>query len=338
MRALPFIAVLLGTLLVVAYPASATRSDGGYIDDKLQEWIEYAEDLDYRVIETQIDSIRTTRSYQFDLDPGTYHAFAEGDRNIVDLDMVAYDDYGFELGSDYMSDNFPYVTFELDSYEEVEFIITAYSFESMRDRGDFCFVLAREGDWRDDDYDRDRNRDRRDRDRGDGRDDRRHRDYRDDRDDRGNRDDQYWRDWSDNWTIDWDYDWRYDSGGDWGSGECRDYVEDRLGELRDYAWYMNMDEVMDDVGQIEDTESYEVTLDRGTYVAFAAGGPWIDDLDLHVYDPWGEVIAEDIEMDDAPAVWFRLEHRMTVEIEVEVFEFGDNHDSGYFCLLLCRDR
>ena len=342
MRTFPFIAALLGVLLLTASPASANRYDRNQIEDTLDEWIEYAEDAGQQVIETDIDSITTSRTYYFYLEPGTYHAYAEGDGDIEDLDMTVYDDRGRELGSDFMADNFPIVSFHVRNYEEVEIEVSVYAFSGWEDRGEFCFVLACEGWGRDrwDDWDRrDRNRsDRgRDRNRSDwGRDHNRDRHDRwdDDWNDWDDWDSRYWED--DDYRTDWDDDWdsRYD---DRDGRAGREYVEERLDDLYDYAYGERMDVVMDDIRRIEDTERYELTLDRGYYVLFAAAGPSIEDLDLHVYDNWGELIAEDIELDGSPAVWFDLVHRTTVEIEVEVWAFEGFDDSDFYCLLLCKD-
>jgi hypothetical protein len=94
---------------------------------------------------------------------------------------------------------------------------------------------------------------------------------------------------------------------------------------------------MDDVRKIDNDETYTIMLSRGRYVLFAGAGPWIEDLDLHVSDGEGWTIADDIQLDDAPAVWFQLSHAARVEIEVEVWGFKGFHDEDYFCVLLCRD-
>jgi hypothetical protein len=370
MRTLTMTSILILLTFLLALPASADYRDrdngrnngrgngrdrgwdngwdsGDYIYDKLDEWIDYAESLDYDVVEARVESVNESRSILIELAPGEYEAYAEGGQDIADLDMIVYDDRGYELGSDFLVDNYPIVNFSIRDWQEVEFVLEVFEYDGWQERGEFCFVLARVPDYNDDWRGRDRDYDDRDRnpyrDRGDD-------DwyYNDDNyyDDRNRDDERYWDNW-DEQGYDWDEywnDWDEDSyfgrdrwDDDWSRTDRRDIVENKLEYLYDYAWSRNLDPIMDDVSEIDGTRTYEMTLDRGYYVLMASGGPLIDDLDLHVYWRDGWDVAEDVNTDANPAVWFYVPDRTSVQIEVEVWSFNGNYWDDYFCILLCED-
>jgi len=365
MRTLSFLTVLIGIFLLIAAPASADYRDnwgggrgdrgdsGEYIEDKFDQWIEYAEDLGYDIIEAGIYDIRSSESLWFDLGPGEYHVYAEGGRNIEDLDMIVYDNWGYELASDFMADNFPIGEFTLYEWQDVEFELSVFEqgtyggYGRNYQDGRFCFVLAMERNWRDNNRGRDNWRDD-NRGRGNWRDDNRGRDRGRDHD-RGRRDgyeDDYWHDW-DEWSNDWN-DWWTDWDRDGGRGRDRydgrsnrsgnrGIVEDKLDYLFDFARDRGMDPIMDDIGEINNQQTYSLMLHEGYYVVFAAGGPDIEDLDLHVSWRDGWEVAEDIGTDAAPAVWFYVPSRTTIDIEVEVWSFEGNNFEDYYCILVCED-
>jgi hypothetical protein len=351
MRTILTTVIFAALFMVLSAPAMADTRRGDYIDERLDSWISYVEDLDYDVVESEIDSIRSSQSLYYDLEPGTYYAVAEGDNDIQDLDMQVLDERGRELGSDYLEDNYPVVEFTINDYEEVQFNISVYEFSNRSNSGDFCFVLASERNNRDNRRDHGDNGDQDRRDRCHNRDNRDDNNWNNDGNDNWN-DDNYWDDnngnndyqgdnydWND-WRDEYNnWDWSY--GDDYGhgghdSGDGRGMVENNLSDLYDFAQSRGHNPIMDDIGQISDIETYSQTLDRGYYVAFAAGDMNISDLDLKINDDNGWNIAQDIDPDASPAVWFYLPDRMTVEIDVEVWSFTDWNDSGYFALLVCE--
>ncbi len=345
MRILPILSIIICFLIIMATPAAAdSRRD--YIEDKLDYWIDYAEDLDYEVIETEFGTIRSEKSHFYNLPPGEYHAYAEGGRRIDDLDMVASESRGWELDSDHMSDNFPVVSFTLNDWQEVEFELTVFRYNDWADSDYYCLVVSRESDYRNDQRGRNNRRENRNN-RWDDRDNRGRRDwdddYYDDWDDDyyDDWDDDYSRDWNDysddwrSWWGDWDDDWSCSWDEGWSRSERRGYVERKLDYLHDFARHRNLVPIMDDIDEIDDSGTYSITLQRGYYVVFAAGGPWIEDLDLHVSWQRGRDICEDIGTDAEPAVWFYLPNRTTVDIELEVWEFDRCHYEDYACILVC---
>jgi len=317
MKTTHIICAIAALLLTAAAPAQAyNRRDN--MSDKLDEWISHAEDLGYRVIETDIDTMRDSITLTFDLGPGAYHAYAESSDNIDDLDMTACDERGRELDSDTLTDNYPALEFTIYDRQEISFELTAYSYDGRsRSAGEYCFVLARESDYGGrDNRGRDRNR-------------RGHRNNRDNRDRWGND----WNDWGNDWNNGRD-DWN----GNWGNSGDRSYIENRLDDLRNRADDDDLRPVMEEIGETSDSETYEINLPRGRYVAFAAGGSSIEDLDLSISDEGGRVIAEDTQLDADPAVWFDIDHTTQVEIQVSVWTFAPGSFSDYYCLLVCEGR
>jgi hypothetical protein len=273
-----------------------TRRD--FIEERLDNWIRFAEDLDYEIIAVEVETISHDRSLYFYLEPGIYHAYAEGGVRIEDLDMEVIDRRGREIASDFMSDNYPVVEFELWDGGEIEFRLNVFEFESRAGSGYYCFVLAREwGGWGYDDRrdrgyrDRYDDRDRHDDDYWDDRDDwndrddrrdrgRHGRDRRNDRDrdhDRGrDRDRDRWDDWDDWNRDDWDYDRDYDDDyrDDW-------YWDDWDDCYNDWEWRWDFDFGWDnDYSRNERRRIVENSLDDLYDFAWSRGhNPIMSELD-----------------------------------------------------------
>jgi len=360
MRTLSFAGIILSLLFVCTLPVSANARQR-HIEERLDYWTDYADDHEYYILEAEIDEIFDTGSLWFSLGPGEYHVYAEGGRNIEDLDMRVIGEDGWEIDFDTMADNFPTVSFSLRGWEDVEFELEVWDYTDWNSSGSYCFVLSRENGpgenrrdrgrgrgrgnhhgwdndrwWDDDEWDdRDNTGRGRGRGRGNGRD--------DDRNNYNDRDyNRLWDNCSDEWS-DWWRDWDnyrgYDTGRDIGRWERRDIVNDKLGYLFDFAEYRGHRPIFDSVEEIDDSLIYSFDLDPGYYVVFAAGGPYVDDLDLEVNWVRGyseREIAEDVGFDAYPAVWFYIPDRTTIEIELEIYRFNGTHFEDYACLLLCR--
>jgi hypothetical protein len=316
-------------LLIFATPSQANWRDDDILD-KLDYWIDYADDLNYEVVEAEVYSIRDTDRFYRDLPAGQYHVYAEGDDDIRDMDMYAYNESGRELDSDTMGDNFPVLDFNLTYRQDVEFNVEVYEFARNTWSGEYVFILTRElGNSRYDDYSShpwDCNCDY-------------CRDHRNDngnhngwRNGRGNHDNDHRRGNDDNlWDDGWDDNW---GRGNFG----RDSAEQKLDDLIDYADDNDLRVIHANVDRITDTINYQFTLDRGRYAVYVSGDDDIDDLDLTVYEDWGDyILAEDRETDADPAVWFRLDRRETVTIEVEVWSFDGWADEGYFAFMIAEE-
>ncbi len=135
---------LLIAIMLIAIPANA--GSRRYAADQLDYWVDNAEGFGYEVIYTDLDEIddEYTMTYTLPLEAGIYHLYAEGGEDIEDLDMYVYDEDGYELDSDELTDNFPICTFELPYEQEIEVEIVAVDFYGREYEDWFCFVVAEE--------------------------------------------------------------------------------------------------------------------------------------------------------------------------------------------------
>jgi len=373
MRIWPILGLVCGVSALLCSPAHAS-SQRDFVQDQLDKWVNYAEDLGYEVIETEVGTISDSRSFMYSLPDGTYHVYAEGGSGIKDLDLFVYNERGDEIGSDTMADSYPTANFSLGGYEETELELEVTRFERHMSHGYFCLVIAREderhfrdgrghGDNRH--FDRGRDRDR-------GRENyplRRH--YRDngadywsawfERDSISGYDwgiywrqwDGEWNDWS-RWHNDWDnrsdseWDENWDRWDNWDNDrhdpgnmsdrDGRNIIDSRLDFLYRMAYRRHLYPVMDDSGPIRDKETLGITLSAGKYAVFATADSRVSDLDITVTDNDGWTIVKDFDLDASPSVWFDLSERTRVNIEVKVWSFEGFNSSAYFSLLLCEDN
>jgi len=277
------------------------------INDRHDYWVQYCNDLDYEIISSGYDGISSDWSIDLYLDPGTYYVYADGGSRISDLDMYVYGARGRELCSHNTGGINPYVTFTIDESGDVQIYFSVYSFQSGCYDGDFAYVIARDPGYRGhngrDDFGHGR---------GLG---------------RGHHDDDRDRYDSDDW---WDFVY-WDSDGDRNSGQ------DLLDELRESAYDSGLNIVGEKVDSINGSRWYEFDLPRGRYIVMAKGDRNIDDLDVRVYNSWGDLIAEDSRADGDPSVWFDLYQWETIEIEVEAWGDGDWYRENEFALIVAKE-
>lgn len=135
---------LLIAIMLMAIPANA--GSRRYAADQLDYWIDNAEGYGYEVIYDDLDRIDDEYSmfYTLPLEAGIYHLYAEGGEDIEDLDMYVYDEDGYELDSDVLTDNFPICTIELYYDQEIEVEIVAHEFYGREYEDWYCFVVAEE--------------------------------------------------------------------------------------------------------------------------------------------------------------------------------------------------
>ncbi|HDS31097.1 MAG TPA: hypothetical protein ENN67_08650, partial [Firmicutes bacterium] len=107
-------------IFVIGLPLTAFAGRRDYIEDVLDEWIDYAEDEGYEIIDWDIDQIEEgyTMTYTLELGRGSYWIVAESDYNILDIDLAVFYEDDYEDGEppfaeDVMEDNYPMLEFEL---------------------------------------------------------------------------------------------------------------------------------------------------------------------------------------------------------------------------------
>ncbi len=117
----------------------------------------------------------------------------------------------------------------------------------------------------------------------------------------------------------------------------REYIE---GELE---WILEMSDSSGDevhsafIAEIDTDmvyQEYLFELDEGSYWCEAMGGLALTDIDMAVYDSYGDLMDEDTLMDDYPMVWFTLDAADTVMVEVSLYSTMPGFDDGYFVFVL----
>ncbi|MCK4721086.1 hypothetical protein KAU08_10520, partial [bacterium] len=136
-----YVAIVLA-IAIAAMPAYA----GGraYVNDLLDEWVDYVELEGYEVFYTNVDRINEDHSisYYFELDPGSYMFIAEGGEDIVDIDMFVYDEDGYEIASHELDDAYPICEIEVYEFTEIEVEIAPFDFHGRTYEDFFCFVAG----------------------------------------------------------------------------------------------------------------------------------------------------------------------------------------------------
>jgi hypothetical protein len=148
--------------LFLALPLMAFASRRGDIEDTLDEWISYAEDEDYTVLDTDYDELNgdDVITYTIDLEEGDYAVLAEGGENIADLDLKGYYQDDYDDGDDpfiedVLDDNVPILEFSLRHSETIVIEVFAYEYDEDEDNGYYCILfLQEEGNDNSDDHGR----------------------------------------------------------------------------------------------------------------------------------------------------------------------------------------
>jgi hypothetical protein len=124
-----------------------------------------------------------------------------------------------------------------------------------------------------------------------------------------------------------------------------DNVEEILSGLIDQADQESYD-IIDTAVDSVDTETnmiYTLDVTPGTYIIYAESGDNIDNLDLAVfleedYDNGDDPFAVDDLDNSTPAVQFDVYEDTTIVALVSGVDFARRQDSGYFCILFCKER
>jgi hypothetical protein len=139
------ISIYVAIVLAIAIAAMPAYAGGrAYVNDLLDEWVDYVELEGYEVFYTNVDRINEDHSisYYFELDPGYYIFIAEGGEDIQDIDMYVYDEDGYEIASDEYDDAYPVCRIEIDEFTEIEVEIAPYDFHGRTYEDFFCFVAG----------------------------------------------------------------------------------------------------------------------------------------------------------------------------------------------------
>lgn len=153
---------LMAAMILLLPLAASANADRDNVEELLDEWITYAEDEGYTVLDQKVDRVdeETYMIYTIELDPGTYNFLAQGGDNIVDLDMFGYYEDDYDDGDDPFvedtyGDNYPLLEFTLEDPETIVVEVSAVEFAEDEDRGYFCILFCQENE-EDEDGGRDR--------------------------------------------------------------------------------------------------------------------------------------------------------------------------------------
>lgn len=140
----------VGMLLLLPLAVSA-NADRDNVEELLDEWIDYFEDEDYTVLDTDVAEVNedTVMTYTIDLRRGHYVILAQGGDNIEDLNLYGYYEDDYEDGddpfiSDEMDDNLPILEFDVNRSDTFVIVAVGESFARRRDSGYFCILFCKE--------------------------------------------------------------------------------------------------------------------------------------------------------------------------------------------------
>jgi hypothetical protein len=142
-----FACIIIG-LPIIAY-ANADRDN---VNDLLDQWLDYADENDYNVLDNDVDRVDedTNMIYTIDLEEGDYVIFAQGGDNIRDLNLFGYYQDDYDDGDDpfiedTLDDNIPVLEFTLEHSETIVVVVSGERFARGEDRGYYCILFCEEG-------------------------------------------------------------------------------------------------------------------------------------------------------------------------------------------------
>lgn len=129
------------------YPEGISdREDYDYIENLMGEYMEMVEQQGYEMIYDEIDLVDEydTSVVPITLGRGDYIVYAEGGLRIADLDLRVYDEDGYIVSEDTLTDNMPVCEFSTYQSESFEIEIEPYEMEPGRDAGYYLLVIVRD--------------------------------------------------------------------------------------------------------------------------------------------------------------------------------------------------
>jgi hypothetical protein len=102
--------------------------------------------MDLQNIYDEIDIVGeyNPRTVHITLGRGDYIVYAEAGLRIADLDLRVYDEDGYIVSEDTMTDNSPYCEFSVYESESFEIEIDPYEMEPGWDEGYYLLVVVRD--------------------------------------------------------------------------------------------------------------------------------------------------------------------------------------------------
>lgn len=120
------------------------------------------------------------------------------------------------------------------------------------------------------------------------------------------------------------------------SAGSRSLVEGMVDDWVNLAERDGFEVIRTEVAQIEDSVSYTLDLEPGTYRFYAEGGENLEDLDMFVYDDAGDLLDSDELNDNYPICDVVLNDRQSVTVTLTVYSFTEDKKGDYFCFIAAR--
>jgi hypothetical protein len=122
------------------------QADRDYIEERRGEYMDMIAQMDLQNIYDEIDIVGeyNPRTVHITLGRGDYIVYAEAGLRIADLDLRVYDEDGYIVSEDTMTDNSPYCEFSVYESESFEIEIDPYEMEPGWDEGYYLLVVVRD--------------------------------------------------------------------------------------------------------------------------------------------------------------------------------------------------
>jgi hypothetical protein len=149
------------TIFFLTIPLASFASRRSDIEDALDYWIQYADDENFEVLDTDIDMLSEDEFdiyYTITLDPGSYAFVAQTGEDIPNIDMAAFYEDDYNNGedpfiTDTFDDNYPVLEFDLDRTETIIVELWVVDWARRSDDGYYCILFAGDVDSGSDDND-----------------------------------------------------------------------------------------------------------------------------------------------------------------------------------------
>lgn len=122
------------------------QTDREYVDELMGHYMEMVEEERYEMIFDEINILEEYEPYtmRITLGRGDYIVYAEGGLRIADLDLRVYDEDGYIVAEDTLTDSEPICEFSTRESATFEIEIDPYEMESGWDEGYYLIVIVRD--------------------------------------------------------------------------------------------------------------------------------------------------------------------------------------------------
>ena len=122
------------------------QADYDYVEERRGEYMDMIAQMDLQMIYDEIDIVGeyNPATVTITLGRGDYIVYAEAGLRIADLDLRIFDEDGYVVSEDTLTDNMPYCEFSVYQSESFEIEIDPYEMEPGWDEGYYLLVIVRD--------------------------------------------------------------------------------------------------------------------------------------------------------------------------------------------------